>query len=288
MQVKVGCSCVIAVLVASTGGCDPRVSVGDLGGSGGKAGDAPMQLAVTGGDGNGEGGATGSQGPAAPQGGDGSAGSAEIVIVPDCAPGAVVCLGNQVGTCADDGESLEQVSSDCRGAGQVCNAQGTCVASVTDEIGLGIGLERTDYGKSDLTLVEVLDVEMPRVVTEIEAHLVMEQASELGWLIYELDGSRFRLRAETWTQPEAAGDAYYASGPMSYELEAGKRYALGVSITSRDVEVFVNGAATPTTRVLSFGDVVGGSGFGGGDYSEPGDIHPYSYYPQLRISTELP
>ncbi len=81
--------------------------------------------------------------------------------------------------------------------------------SVTDEIGLGSGLERDSYDKVGATLVDVIDVETPRVVTQIEAHLVMDQASELGWLIFELDGGTSTLRAEAWTQPEAAGDAYY-------------------------------------------------------------------------------
>ncbi len=59
-------------------------------------------------------------------------------------------------------------------------------------------------------------------------------------------------------------------------------------VAARGVDAFVNGAATSATRVLSFGDVVGGSLFGGNDYADPGPIEFFPYYPQLRITTELP
>lgn len=225
------------------------------------------------------------QGGHAPVGGGSSIGGDATAL--DCEPGQVVCVQNQVGSCTGDGRALGQITKDCQAAGQVCDLQGGCAASVSDEIGLGPGL-RSVGARAGMTYVEVIDVEMRRVISQLEAHLVVEQRAELGWFIYEGDGDTYRLRAQAWTEPEAAGDAYYASGPMSYELEPGKRYALGVYVPAPHVEIFMNGAPTPKTRLLSFGHVLGGSVVGGIDYLEPREFPPIADYLQLRITSALP
>jgi hypothetical protein len=266
----------LVVAGACFGACGPRVSVGDLGngaagGSGGASDSALSQAGNAMAQGEGGSGLAGSEDAL---GGDSAA----------CTLAETVCFGNQVGTCASDGVSLDSVTDDCAANGQVCDAQGTCGASVVDQIGVGLGVQKRPL-KLGMVLVDVIDVEMPRVVTKLEAHLELASEAELVWLIYEWDGAAYKLRAEDSTM-ESAGDAFFGSGALSYELQPGKRYAVGVFTVAPDSSGYIDNA--PTRRTLSFGVVRGGNISGGYDYQEASEFDPFNYHPQLRITTELP
>ena len=62
------------------------------------------------------------------------AGGASCVPYP-CTPGETACLGNKVGTCSADGQTLAKVTDDCVGAGMVCGADGKCAKSVVETLG---------------------------------------------------------------------------------------------------------------------------------------------------------
>ena len=255
------------------GACGPRVSVGDLGSGGTDAlSEVPGDEAggkVSGGGGN------------AHQ--TLQAGAPGDTSEPVCEPGETVCLDNQIGTCAPDGLSLT-VSDDCRGNGQVCDTEGACSVSVVDEIGAGRGVTKSTL-KLGAVLVNVIDTEMPRVVTKLESRLALEVESDLVWLIYEWNGSAYELQVENATVA-APGDGFYASEAFSYELEAGKRYALGVYTVAPGGSTYQNSA--PTRNDVSFGVVLGGNYSGGYDYRDGREFQPMRYLPQLRITTERP
>jgi hypothetical protein len=268
-------SSALGLIVAGVcfGACGPRVSIGDLGNgaAGGSGGSASSQAgsAVTQGEGGND-----LPGVEQPQGGAG----------PVCTSGQIACLGNQVGTCASDGLSLAAVTEDCAANGQVCDESQACSASVVDAIGVGLGVQKHPL-KLGMILADLIDVDMPRVITKLEAHLDLVSEAELVWLIYEWDGAEYRLRAEDSTM-ESAGDAFFGSGSLSYELQPGKRYAVGVYTVAPDSSYYTDDA--PTQRTLSFGAVRGGNISGGYDYRDGSEFQPFNYQPQLRVTTQLP
>jgi hypothetical protein len=198
-----------------------------------------------------------------------------------CDPEGAACLGNQVGTCDAGGGSLSSVTDDCAADGLVCGLDLLCAATVVDTIA-GQGTLFPDAGGS-LILLNLIDVYTDRRVTLLEHHLVLEDPSELTWLVYEWLDDHYVLRLDDKTQA-SAGEAVYASNPLSYDLKAGRRYALGIYSASN--ASFYSGDATNSW--LSFGRVRGGLIGNGYNYLFPDDFDFPSSESQLRITTGFP
>lgn len=83
--------------------------------------------------------------------------------------------------------------------------------------------------------------------------------------------------------PNNVGSGFFASSPLDFELEAGKRYLLGVGLVVSDGYLYYD--APPWSPGLSFGGALGG-GLGG--YSPSYQFEPFDKLYQLRITSELP
>ncbi len=187
-----------------------------------------------------------------------------------CAPGETRCVHNQLGTCAADGVSLSAVTSDCAANGQVCTAATdctvndasqiacatppTCAASVTDTLAWAKSAEA--FSGSPY-LGNVIDVLSARKLTELQIWLTFSSPRDLRWIVFEQVGSDLIARAEKTTSA-ASSTGFISSGARSfnYQLEAGKRYALGLVLPVGSVSYHVSAEDRSNTN-LSFGSVLG-------------------------------
>jgi hypothetical protein len=198
-----------------------------------------------------------------------------------CSSGDTACIGNQVGTCADDGHSVGNVTADCAGAGNVCGIDNKCAASVVDTLGIAEDAE-TDYGGS--VIGDVIDVTSARKVTELQMNLVLASPRELRWVIYEQVGNNFVARTDKVVSNQS-GTGFFSSGAFTYSLKAGKRYLLAVAISGGNSSIAYFDSA-PFSQGVSFGGLVGREN---NTYSATIDAsytYPDSIY-QMKVTTAL-
>jgi hypothetical protein len=197
-----------------------------------------------------------------------------------CAPSETVCLGNALGTCAADGEGLDQVTQDCAAAQQVCNVTPACAESALDTLGVA---EKVDYALADEVLGAIIDVHSNRLLTKLEAHLVLESARDLRWVVYELTAQdSFELVASEVTTNNS-GSQFFSTQELSWELEAGKRYMFGVGLVVFNGYLYYDEA--PYDSSLSFGNVVGGTR---NAYATTMFFEVSAPFYRIRTTTELP
>ncbi len=204
-----------------------------------------------------------------------------------CAAGDTVCVANQIGICGVDGVTLEEVATDCAKDQLVCDQLGGCNASALDVTGAGDDLSADDVNLWHIH-GNVIDVYSDRIVTQLEAPLRLEEPTNLVWLIYELQDQKYQLRVEDHTHADI-GDAFRSSSPLSFRLEAGKRYFVGFHPVDTELGAFFTNSA-PTSRRLSFGIIVGGAfGVGSTNYQQSDNqFPPLGNFVQMRITTTLP
>jgi hypothetical protein len=216
-----------------------------------------------------------------------------------CPPGEIRCIGNKLGTCSADGVSLSTVTEDCALNGQVCSAAtdctlngqlvcltpATCAASVTDTLSRDASSEA---GQGTPYLGNVIDVSSARKLTELQMRLSFPSPSDLRWIVFEQVGTEFIARAEKTTQA-ASSNGFVSSGPLSfnYQLEVGKRYALGVILPAGSTSY---SAAYSVDSNASFGSAIGNVRVYGADYSSfsiaPNFAGHTTTY--MKVTTESP
>jgi hypothetical protein len=172
-----------------------------------------------------------------------------------CPPGGTGCALNKVGSCGADGTSLDAVTNDCAADGKICTRNATCEVSVTDTVGLD---KSALLVSADEYVGNVIDVRSSRKLTELQMWLVFPSTRDVRWRVFELVGYEFVPVAEkTTTVPSSTG--FISSGPLSfdYQLAAGKRYALGVSVSGGGVGYYDDTVPLPLADNPSFGSVNG-------------------------------
>lgn len=205
--------------------------------------------------------------------------AASCVPLP-CSPGETACLGNKVGTCAADGQSLASVTEDCTATSTVCGPDAKCAKSIVDTLGVA---EDAVPESAGYLLGNVIQVTSARKVTEIQMNLVLAAPRELRWVIFEQSGANFVGRIDKVTS-SVSGTGFLSSGPISYALKAGKTYLFGVAISGGNAIAYFDTA--PFTGSASFGGVLGRI-----DNPYASTIQPYvdaSYLYQMKLTTELP
>jgi hypothetical protein len=169
-----------------------------------------------------------------------------------CTPGSSACLQNQLGTCGADGESLSKMSSDCAANGDVCTAEGECATSATDVLGIDENAELLYQGTFFGNLLEVRST---RKLSELRMWLVFSSQRQLRWLVYEQSGSSFVPKVDKLvTVPSSTGVVSSGAGSFSYQLQAGKRYAIGVVVSGDAVSAY---DSAPFAGNPSFGTLLG-------------------------------
>jgi hypothetical protein len=194
-----------------------------------------------------------------------------------CQPGETACLGNQVGVCASDGQSLSRVTLDCPAQGQICYGA-DCSPSLVERLA-----PSPDGTDSTLGIVELVmvDVHSSRTLSQLNTEILLSADGLLHWLVYEGGSSGYVLLYDG-TSPVLAGSSRPSSGELSLPLRAGRRYAFGLSTTTRGSffrqEVL-------SSRELSFGRVYGSNLYEGDYHSLPADLDPNDYEILLGIQT---
>ena len=206
-----------------------------------------------------------------------------VVCVPQaCTPGTTSCALNEVGTCGPDGATLSSISNDCAASGKVCTADASCAASASDTLGKDEFAQGMSAG---VFLGDVVAVRSPRKLTEIAMWLVFPAARDLRWAVYEQVGNDFISRVEK-TSTVANGTGFVGSGPLSYQLEAGKRYAFGVEVSGESVGF---SDSLPFAKDPSFGTLLGGLNAytPTSSFSIAGSFVPYNAV-YMKVTTESP
>ncbi len=197
-----------------------------------------------------------------------------------CTANATACLGNAIGTCAANGQSLGGAAVlNCAGANKVCNAKFECAASAVDTLGLAEEVELVGGGE---VAGNVLEVHSNRRLTKLEMNLLLEAPRDLRWVVYEWTGAAFTARVSDITANQN-GSGFFSSGVLDYELVAGKRYLLGVSLVVGEGYVYYDGL--PWDRELSFANALNSN-----RYPHDATIGPNyvgTLY-RMRLTTELP
>ncbi len=199
---------------------------------------------------------------------------------PPCKPGTTACLANAFGTCASDGQSLSQVTSNCAASNQVCNATPTCVASAVDAAGVA---EEVELVGASFVVGNIIDVHSDRLLTKLEVNLLLEAPRDLRFVVFEQKGEQYEVVCSEITANNL-GSAFFSSSELSCALEAGKRYVVGVVLMVGEGYHYIDQA--PHGGVLSFGTTLGGTANG---YATNMffDLFGNSLYRQ-RLTTELP
>jgi hypothetical protein len=198
-----------------------------------------------------------------------------------CDAGSTVCLGNKVGVCAADGQTLGKITEDCSAAASICGADLKCAKTAVDILGVAESVEGVG---STSFIGDVIDVTSSRKLTEFSVNLVLGGPRELRWVVYEQTGTTFTARVDKLV-PNVTSTGFVSSGALSYALKAGKRYLLGVAISGGDGVAYYDTA--PFTRNLSFGTLVGRVLNGYQPTLDAGYFYgEYAY--QMKASTEVP
>jgi hypothetical protein len=201
-----------------------------------------------------------------------------------CSPSSTACVGDKIGTCATDGQSLSAVTTDCTATSNVCTIELKCAKSATDIIGTS---EKAELISGSNAIVDVIDVDSTRKLTELQAQLVFTGTLELRWIVYELSGQTFSAKYDKLVSGVTGTGSigFVSSGALNYKLTAGKRYALGVVISGGDAFDYLD--STPFTRDVSFGTVTGRV-----ITYYPGAFDAFSvdmtYVSPMKVSTEAP
>jgi hypothetical protein len=196
-----------------------------------------------------------------------------------CSPSTSACLGEKLGTCSSDGTSLATVKSDCGGAGQVCTLQG-CADSAVDTIAdtTDINAQPSYYN----LFGDIVQVETTRVLTKLETQLDLPGTRTLQWLVYQLVGTQFQLKAQSTTS--ASGNGPQSSGTLSQTLVAGNAYYLAVAVAGGSFGYYSSPLVAP--EPLSFGSVRGPSlGSYASVLNDSESTSPLYY---MKLSTQAP
>jgi len=169
-----------------------------------------------------------------------------------CSPSSSACLGNQIGTCASDGLSLSQVTSDCTATASICTADLKCAKSTSDTFGVA---EATEPIYASSLVGDVIDVDSARKLTELSAQLVFVGSRELRWIIYEVVGQTFVPKVDKIVSALNGSTGFIGSGPLNFQLAAGKRYLFGVVISGGDAIDYID--SVPFPGKVSFGTLMG-------------------------------
>jgi hypothetical protein len=197
-----------------------------------------------------------------------------------CVPGFKACLQNQLGACASDGFSLSSVTRDCASEGLLCVSDAACGAQALDSLG---STEELDSFASGQLIGDVVEVTSDRVLTKLEASLVLAGTRDLRFSVFELVGGYFEPRYDKVVRQEAAS-GWLGSGELSYPLRAGRRYLFAVSAT---LGGFVGSYdLAPFPRGPSFGRNVGGLAATYSNFLSDSSNPNRAY--ALRISTSPP
>jgi hypothetical protein len=172
-----------------------------------------------------------------------------------CSPGDTVCLGNKVGTCAADGQSLSTVTDDCTTSASICGTDNKCAKSVVDILGV-------DEGQSDISesagyfVGDVVQVSSARTLTEMQLNLSLPPTRSLRWVVFEETSDSNFTAKKDWVVASQSGSGYFSSGPISFALKAGKIYLFGAVVTGGNT--FTSYLDTgPFALNASFGTVLG-------------------------------
>jgi len=196
-----------------------------------------------------------------------------------CSPGDTVCLGNKVGTCAADGQTLSKVTEDCTATTSICGPDNKCVKSVVETVGLA---EDATTLYSNTVMGDVVKVSSPRKITEIQAYLVLPSARELRWVVFEETAGYTYTARQDWIVSNQSGTGFFSSGAISYALKAGKTYLFGVAITGGNTSIAYFDTA-PFGLTASFGTVLGNVVSG---YSSIINVSPdYNFVFQMKLTT---
>jgi hypothetical protein len=198
-----------------------------------------------------------------------------------CWPGLKACLGNQVGTCADDGKSLSVAKQDCSATDEVCVSESACAQTAVDTVGEADDLSSVAEG---YIFADVIDVQSNRKLTNLEANVVLAAARDLRWCVFELVSGTYVSRYEKIVKGQS-GSGYLSGGALSYTLKAGKRYLLGVAVAGGAAVPYYD--SVPWQPEVSFGKAVGSLST---TYSTSiyGYYSPNSLLYDLRVTTALP
>jgi hypothetical protein len=147
-----------------------------------------------------------------------------------CSPGDTVCLGNKIGTCAADGQSLGTVTTDCTTAGSICGTDNKCAKSVVDI--LGVDEPQGDISEPSTYFVgDVIQVTSARKLTEMQFKFLLPPTRSVRWVVFqETSDSNFTAKQD-WVVADQSGSGFFSSGAISYALQAGKTYLLGAVVT---------------------------------------------------------
>jgi hypothetical protein len=147
-----------------------------------------------------------------------------------CSPGDTACLGNKIGTCSTDGQTLSKVTEDCTTAGSICGMDNKCAKSVVDILGI-------DEGQGDISessgyfIGDVVQVTSARKLTEMQLNLSLPPTRSLRWVVFEQTSDSNFTAKQDWVVANQSGAGFFSSGAISYALKAGKTYLFGAVIT---------------------------------------------------------
>jgi hypothetical protein len=199
-----------------------------------------------------------------------------------CSPGDTVCLGNKVGTCAADGQSLSQVTDDCTAAGSICSADNKCAKSVVDI--LGVDEPQGDISEPSTYFVgDVIQVSSARKLTEMQFKFFLPPTRSVRWVVFEETSDTNFTARQDWVVADQSGSGFFSSGAISYALKAGKTYLLGAVITGgNQFTAYLD--TGPFAQNASFGTVLGRVESG---YSAPtmGAYIDQGYIYQMKLTT---
>lgn len=184
-----------------------------------------------------------------------------------CSPGETACLGNKVGVCADDGQTLGSVTSDCTATMSICGPDNKCAKSVVDTLGLDED-SYTEY--SGNFFGDVVQISSARKLTEMQMDLNLRSSRELRWAVFEETSPSTYTARQDWIVSSQTGDGFFSSGAISYSLKAGKTYLFGVTITGGNTSTSYVDTA-PFAVNASLGTVLGRAETG---YSSVVNVYP--------------
>jgi hypothetical protein len=186
-----------------------------------------------------------------------------------CSPGETACLGNKIGTCAADGQTLSVVTSDCTATTSLCGPDNKCTKSAIDVLGDDED-SYTEY--SGNFFGDIVQVNSARKLTEMQMDLNLRSPRELRWVVFEETSPYTYTAKQDWLVSSQTGDGFFSSGAISYSLKTGKTYLFGVTITGGNTSTSYVDTA-PFAVNASLGAVLGRVDTG---YSSVINVYPDS------------
>jgi hypothetical protein len=162
------------------------------------------------------------------------------------------CVGEKFGHCAQDGLSVGGTVTDCGAMSTVCTAQG-CAASAVATLSTA---NQVGTGGDGEALTNTVLVHTARKLTTIEAYLSFPTNRSVTWVVYEQTNANqvgeFDLAYQKTTP--GSGTGFQSSGAISFELKAGKTYAIGFAVSGGSFVYYFDSTTAPQS--LSFAHVV--------------------------------